>query len=142
MCGKMKYEVDFTNIDQLDAVETRLRDLLKNGPLRIKVTSLKRQRTLPQNAALHLWTARVADKMNDAGITQKELVGSFKDGFELPVTSHMIKDIFREVGKAMFKKKSTKDMETTEMIDVYKIVDQRIGEITGVLVDWPTRFNS
>ena len=135
----MKYEVDFTQIDQLDSVETRLRELLKKGPLHIKVTSLKRKRTLPQNAALHLYTEMVAQKMNGAGITQRELVGKFKEGFELPVTCHMIKDIFREVGKAMFKKDSTSDLLTTEMQGVYKIVDQRIGEITGILVDWPSR---
>ena len=134
----MKYEVDFTDIDQLDAIETRMRELLKSGPHRIKIVPLTKKRTLPQNSSLHLYTERVAEKMNEAGIMQRELVGSFKDGFELPVTGHMIKDIFREVGRAMFKKNSTADLLTTEVIEVYRIVDKRIGEITGIVVDWPS----
>ena len=135
----MKYDVDFTDIDQLDAIETRMRELLKSGPQRIKIIPLTKKRSLPQNASLHLYTERVATKMNEAGIMQRELVGSFKDGFELPVTGHMIKDIFREVGMAMFKKNSTADLLTTEIQEVYRVVDQRIGEITGIIVDWPSR---
>ena len=84
----------------------------------------------------------MAIKMNGSGTTQRQLIGSFKDGFELPVTEHMVKDIFREVGNAMFQKKSTADLETTEMSDVYKVVDKRFGEVTGVNCEWPNRYSA
>jgi hypothetical protein len=76
--------------------------------------------------------------MNDAGFTQRQLIGSFKEGFELPVTPVMIKDIFREVGNAMYKKESTTKLTTIEIQKVYQVVDQRFGEITGVREEWPS----
>ena len=101
----------------------------------------KRQRTISQNASLHKYCSVMAGKMNDAGITQRQLVGSFKEGFELPVTDGMIKDIFREVGNALYKKKSTKDLTTVEIQKVYEITDMRFGEITGCREEWPSMDN-
>lgn len=101
----------------------------------------ERQRTISQNKSLHKYCDTIAGKMNDAGLTQRELVGRFREGFELPVTMGMIKDIFREVGKAMFKKESTKDLTTIEVKKVYEVVDQRFGEITGVRAEWPSLEN-
>jgi len=98
----------------------------------------KRQRTNLQNASLHKWLTLLAIEMNNAGITQRELIGRFKKGFELPVTMEMLKDVFREVGKAMYHKDSTANLSTTEMVDVHRVVEQRISEITGVFVPWPS----
>ena len=105
----------------------------------ITISPLTKQRSLSQNASLHKYTTTIAQKMTDAGVSQKKLIGSFKDGFELPVTSHMIKDIFREVGKAMYQKESTADLTTVEISEVYKIVDMRFAEVTGVRAEWPSK---
>ena len=63
----------------------------------------------------------------------------FKDGFELPVSMYFIKDIFRKVGEVMYQKESTSDLDTIEITEVHKIVDQRFGEVTGVTAAWPSR---
>lgn len=99
----------------------------------------EKQRTLSQNASLHKYCDNLSKMMNEAGFTQNELIGSFKDGFTLPITEHMIKDIFRTVGKAMYKKESTKDLTTTEIQDIYRVVDARFGEVAGVRCEWPSR---
>ena len=98
-----------------------------------------KQRTVTQNASLHQYAEEIATLMNEAGITQRLLVGKFKDGFELPVTKYMIKDIFREVGRAMFQKDSTTKLLTTEISEVYRVVDERFGEVHGVRAEWPNR---
>ena len=97
----------------------------------------KKKRSISQNASLHKYCSNISTRMTDAGFTQRLLVGKFREGFELPVTQSMIKDIFREVGKAMFKKESTKDLTTIEIQRVYQVVDERFGNITGIREEWP-----
>jgi len=94
----MKFQ-KITLIDrvQLDEIMRTLRTAVEIGPHEIIIRKRVQSRTLSQNSAFHAYTSIMAEKMNDAGVTQRSLVGSFKEGFELPVTNHMIKDIFREV---------------------------------------------
>lgn len=125
--------------EQLDHLLTILRDAVESGTHRISVRPIKKQRTIPQNKSLHLYASKMAKGMNQAGITQRELTGKFKEGFELPVTESMIKDVFREVGKAMYQKESTADLSSKEICEVYKVVDQRFGEVTGVRHEWPSK---
>ncbi len=136
----MKAEIDLISRDQLDNILLKLRDAVEESPHEVIIRKKTKKRTLSQNAALHRYCELIAIKMNDAGIDQKELVGKFKDGFSLPVSDWMIKDIFRTVGLAKFKKESTADLETKEMSEVYQLVDSRFGEVTGITVAWPDRF--
>jgi hypothetical protein len=110
----------------------------KHGEIVITITRPDKKRTLTQNASLHKYCANISEKMNDAGFTQRQLIGSFKEGFELPVTPVMIKDIFREVGNALYHKDSTTKLTTVEIQKVYQVVDQRFGEITSCRCEWPS----
>ncbi len=144
----MKTDFTVRNVNDMDAVMKSIRTALSEQiphtvliyPDTESEQHLKR-RTLSQNASLHKYCQTIAQKMNDAGYTQRKLVGSFKKGFELPVSEYMVKDIFREVGLAMYQKDSTAKLETTEMSEVYKIVDERFGQVTGVRAEWPSRFS-
>lgn len=129
-------------LDDLDPALLSARECLdKYGPFEMTFSPIDKpvkRRTLPQNAALHKYCADISGKMNDAGYTQRQLVGKFKEGFELPVTMEMIKAIFREVGNAMYQKESTAELSTIEIQEVYQVVDQRLGEITGIRAEWPS----
>ena len=129
-------------LDDLDPVLLTIRECYdKFGPVEVTFNPIDKpgkRRTLPQNASLHKYCTDLSVKLNGAGFTQRELVGKFKAGFELPVTMEMIKAIFRTVGEAMYGKKSTADLSTIEMMEVYKITDQRFGEITGCRSEWPS----
>ena len=134
--------VTMHTLDDLDVVAREVRQCFdKNGAVEVTFCPAekpKKGRTWKQNKSLHLYCTAIAEKMNAAGITQRELVGKFRDGFELPVEMHMVKAIFREVGKALYQKESTADLETVEMIKVYEVVDQRFGEIVGIRAEWPS----
>ncbi|HAR38122.1 MAG TPA: hypothetical protein DCS09_05845 [Porphyromonadaceae bacterium] len=134
--------VTMRTLDDLDVVAREVRECFdKNGSVEVTFCPAdkpKKGRTWKQNKSLHLYCTTIAEKMNAAGITQRELVGKFRDGFELPVEMHMVKAIFREVGKALYQKESTADLETVEMIKVYEVVDQRFGEIVGIRAEWPS----
>jgi hypothetical protein len=121
-----------------DSFNTIREEFEKLGEIVLTIDKADKKRTLTQNASLHKYCANISEKMNEAGFTQRQLVGSFKEGFELPVTPVMIKDIFREVGNAMYKKESTTKLTTVEIQKVYQVVDQRFGEITGCRDEWPS----
>lgn len=133
-------EYILNSIDDMDSLFLRIREHLEKGSVKVSIKKDTKQRTNTQNGSLHLYCSNMAILMNDAGITQKKLVTAFKEGFELPVSDYMIKDIFREVGKAMYKKESTSDLTTIEISGVYLVVNQRFGEVTGVETAWPNRF--
>jgi len=131
-------EIQLVHRDQLNSIMDELRTCVEKGHHVITIKKKVNKRTITQNKAMHKYFEIIAENMNDAGITQKSLIGSFKDGFELPVTEHMIKDIFREVGRAMFRKDSTADISTKEISEVHRVVDQRFAEVTGVSAPWPS----
>lgn len=132
-------KIKVTKLDDLDFVAAQVRKMIDSfGGCVVEIARENKQRTITQNASLHKYFELISTEMNDAGFSQRQLIGQFKDGFELPVTAPMIKDIYREVGKAMFKIKSTKDLTTKQIQEVYLVVDKRFAEITGVTVAWPS----
>jgi len=113
-------------------------NLPEDGSFEVTIKKIKRRRSKLQNRSIHKYFRLMAAALNDSGTTQRELVGKFKKGFELPVTEHMIKDIYRTVAEAMYQVKSTADLSTVDAQEVYKVVDQRFAEITGVSIPWPS----
>ena len=131
--------VTVKKLDDLDILLAEVRKEFDTcGNVVVTIAKGTNRRSLSQNASLHLYCEQIADKMNAAGYTQRQLVGSFKEGFELPTTGSMIKDIFRAVCEAMYQKKSTADLTTVEIQKVYQVVDERFGQITGCRAEWPS----
>ena len=127
-----------TDPTRLPGLMQLLQQAAASGEHVITIKKRTRQRTQTQNRCLHAWCETISEMMNDAGIDQRDLVGRFKKGFTIPTQPHMIKDIFRAVGLALYKKASTRDLTTIEIQEVHKIVDQRFGEVTGVSASWPS----
>ena len=80
----------------------------------------------------------MAENLNDAGYDQMAVYAQFKEGFKVPWTMYAIKSIFHVVGNAMFGKDETHKFTTTEIQEIYKVIDQRLSEMTGVHVEWPS----
>ena len=96
------------------------------------------KRTLPQNNSLHKYCTDLAHDLDAAGFEQREVFEQFKASFTIPFTMEAIKNIFREVAKAMYDVKSTAELDTVQMQKVYRVVDARISEITGCRCEWPS----
>ena len=132
------------NIDDFAAVINEFEDHCKErldsgGEYVIEVKKAVNQRTVTQNASLHKYCSVQAQKLADAGFTQRKLWEVLKQGFDLPPTMHHVKDIFRSVGKSMFRKESTKDLTTVEIQEVHRAVDQGFAETTQVTTPWPSK---
>lgn len=97
------------------------------------------QRTPPQNRSLHKWATMLADEFNAAGFDQRAVLNKLPErAVDIPWTMEAIKNIVRTVGHAMYGVESTADLTTTQMQEVYKVVDARLSEITGIRVEWPS----
>tara|TARA_Y100000310_G_scaffold340486_1_gene436429 strand:+ start:1226 stop:1612 length:387 start_codon:yes stop_codon:yes gene_type:complete len=72
------------------------------------------KRTDSQNRALHLWLSQKAKQCREAGISPKQ---AFEKTIELEMTEEIMKEIWRTVQRAMYKKISTKDLSKHEEIE-------------------------
>lgn len=107
----------------------------KNKYLRITVKNGK-QRTLTQNAALHLFCKHVADTLNEAGMDFREFI---KDGYAVPFNEQLVKDhIWRPFQKAITGKDSTTKPQTQEYGIIYDALNVKLAEY-GIHVPWPCK---
>ena len=131
-------QINISTRDDLDELLRVARGIVETGAHRVTFERIDRQRTLPQNASLHLYCKRMAININDAGLSQRTIWDKLRNGFDIPITMEWVKDVFRHVAYKMFKKQSTRDLTTIEIKEVYMAIDQAFLETTGCREEWPT----
>lgn len=96
-----------------------------------------KQRTLPQNNALHLYFMWLATELNLAGYTVQLVL---KEKMDLDFTPEMVKELlWRPAQRAILKKKSTTELHKIEEIDkVYEHLNRHLGEKFKIHVPFPT----
>ena len=93
-------------------------------------------RTNRQNRAAHLCLRNLADALNDAGFGIPHPLNS---KLEIPYTEESVKELlYRPVIKAMHNKTSTSELETKELTQSFDAMLNRIAEVTGVVVHFPS----
>ena len=97
-------------------------------------------RTLTQNSALHLYFELLANALNDAGLDMKKVL-EVKTG-DVPWNKDTIKEVlWRPLQDAMTGEESTTKLSTTEVSEVYEVLNRHTASKLGVSVEWPTREN-
>ena len=95
-------------------------------------------RTKKQNRCLHSYLGQMAKKLNKAGYDFKQVV-------KLPVsftTSNMKEYMFKPVMTKTYPEiKSTTELTTKQMQDVYEGFNAAMADRLGVSGSWPDRFN-
>lgn len=71
------------------------------------MTNQPATRTEQQNRALHLWFTQKAKQCRDAGVSPRM---AFEKTVELEMTPELMKEIWRTVQKALYKKRSTTEL--------------------------------
>jgi len=107
------------------------------GRHRVVIEETQKDRTSPQNRSLHLYLTMMANAFNDAGIDNKMLMAKFKQEFSIPVTATFLKEVFRKIMGGMYDKKSTTELSTTEMVKVYDVFNDGLGQKCGISRLWP-----
>ena len=93
-------------------------------------------RTPTQNKSLHVYFRLLAESLNDAGYNIRK---TLKDDFNIPWTEFTVKELLaKPVIKAYLGKDSTTELTTDEIDKVYDVLNQNLGEKTGVFVPFPS----
>ena len=94
------------------------------------------QRTLTQNAALHLFFQLVADTLNGAGLDMRR---TLRQDIDIPWTKETVKEyIWRPIQNAQLGKKSTTQLTTAEVGRVYDTLNRFMGEKLGITESFPS----
>jgi len=101
-----------------------------------KVYTVKR--TEPQNNSLHKGLRALAERLSDSGLDMRKVL---KPEVEIPWTVDSAKEyLFNPIAKVMFDKTSS-ELSTTEIQQVWDVLNRHTGEKFGITVEWPDRFN-
>ena len=125
-----KYEVTII-VEAKDKQEVK--DLFPMFKLQIKQIMAKR--SLDQNSAMHLWFTQLEEECKSNGITMDMVITKPQ---EIPVTRHILKDLFRFVGKKMFGIKSTADLDKLQFYDVQKTFEKTLGQNCELYIPFPS----
>lgn len=110
----------------------------KNKYLEVKISRKASQRTLTQNAAMHLFFQWLADALNDAGLDMKKVL---RNDIDIPWTSAAVKEhLWRPIQIAMTDKQSTTEITTVEPTDIHAVLSRHLGQRLGIQCpEWPKR---
>lgn len=81
-------------------------------------------RTDRQSRAMHLWCTEVARELNDRGIDMRVLVKNLR----VAHTKDSVKGIWKAIGEAKYGKKSTTQLTSREIDEVYDEFNRLLSE--------------
>lgn len=103
----------------------------------ITLMELERQRTGKQNNSLNLYCRLLAKTLNDAGLDMKKVL---KPDADIPWTQETAKEfLWRPIQVAQLNIKSTRDLNTKQVSEVYDTLNRHLGNKLGVSVEFPHR---
>lgn len=109
----------------------------------IEVKKVRDTRTSQQRKAIELYCKLMSESLNDAGFTYTNFVQVVaRNGVQVPFDQEKFKEAWRLVQLSMFKKKSTTELTSQEVTQVYDVINQKFIEMTnGVSVEFPNRWH-
>jgi hypothetical protein len=97
---------------------------------------LEKPRTPAQNRSLHLWFTKLANQLNESGMTVMRVM---KHDAEIPWTEHMVKEmLFKTIMKSMYGKTSTTQLTTKELTLVSDTLIRYLAEKNYVETEFPS----
>ena len=122
--------------ENIESGKQHLKDVLKfSKARRIEIKHEPQKRSLNQNSALHLYFEMVEQEAREKGLTMDMII---KKPNELPITRHLLKDLFRLIGKTMYKKESTADLTKEELSEVVETFQKIVAERLDVTIPFPS----
>ncbi len=99
----------------------------------------KKQRTDPQNRALHKWLQLVAAELDREGHTLQDVVKAIQHAEIRPNTENLKEVMWKPYQLAAFNKESTTQLETNEVDKVYEGLNKFLGEHFHLHIPFPKR---
>jgi len=102
-------------------------------------TEITKHRTGKQNNSLQSGLRHLADEFNAAGLDMRKVL---KPGVDIPWTCDSAREyLFNPIAAVMFDGKSSSELSTTEIQEVWQTLIRFTGEKHGITVAFPDRFN-
>ena len=96
----------------------------------------EKPRTLTQNSALHLMFEHLAQELNEAGWDMKK---TLKQEVDIAWNKDMVKEyLWRPIQKAQLGKKSTTELTTKEIDEVFDTLTRYLGQKLGIEIMFPS----
>jgi len=131
-----KYKVEFITEIECSSVADGLQKIKETYKMfKADVKPFIPTRSDNQNSALHLWLTQLEAEMKTNGITMDMVITKPQ---EIPVTRHLLKDLFRLIGKKMFHRDSTAKLLKDEFSSVQETFEKVIGERTEIYLPFPS----
>ena len=137
----MKYQLkDFQRYETLAQIIQHISSLDADKEHEVEITTKNGRRTLTQNAAIHLWCDQLGKALNDAGYDQRAVFAQMREGVSIPWRDTAVKEsLWKPIQAAIVGKDSTTKLSTTEVSEVYEILNRWTAERFGVSVPFPSR---
>jgi hypothetical protein len=91
-------------------------------------------RTIKQNSALHKYFELVSRELNDRGLTVTKTIKA-----DIVWSPASIKEVlWKPIQEAVLKKKSTTELNKSEIDSVYDVMNMALGQKFGIHVPFPT----
>jgi len=97
-----------------------------------------KQRTIQQNKSIHKGCQNIADVLVENGISLNKVIKNL----EIRPSMESIKDIFRSIAESKYGIKSTAELQTGQVNDVWEDLIKAVSETTGVFISFPTQENT
>lgn len=92
-------------------------------------------RTSQQRKAIEVFCKNVAQVLNDGGLSVQVML---KSDVEVPWSQALVKEImWKGIQEAMFNKKSTTELDTSEVTQIYEVFNRHMAE-HEVFVEFPS----
>lgn len=93
-------------------------------------------RTSRQNRALHLLFDLLASELNEAGLDMRR---TLKESIDIPWNGDTVKEyLWRPVQQAQLQKKSTTELTTKDIDEVFDTINRHLGTKFGLYMAFPS----
>ena len=111
---------------------------LEVGAVQVKLEKVRKSRTDQQRKAIEVFCKLAAETLNENNLDKVAFFRTAKAGAKVPWTQQAVKeDIWKVVQDAVLKKKSTTQLTTAEVSQVYDVINARIFSERGLFVPFP-----
>lgn len=123
-----------------EAISALCQQYREHPYMEVDIAVGERQRSDQQRKAIEVYCNELAKAMNAAGLDQRAVLASMREGVEIPWSQDRVKDtLWREVQKAMLDKTSTTNLSRQEVSQVYEALNRWTSQTLGVSVPFPER---
>ncbi len=129
-----------TNPIQQAEAKNRLSLLCQKGAV-VEIIEKKKNRSIAQNRALHLYFSFIADGLNSLGLTHDYANPITGEAFSLKYHPETVKErIWKPMQKQLFDKDSTTQLNTMEINELIDVFTNFFGE-RGYDIEFPSYEN-